>query len=123
MRVIFPSLKPLDAIRVPQQAVTELQGKRSVFVVDAEGKAQYREINANQRMGNDWVVEGGLQPGELVIVEGVQKARPGGPVKPIVVTRDEKGNIQKPAEPAPDATKAEPAKDAKKAAAPEKGAK
>lgn len=123
VRVIFPSLKPLDAFRIPQQAVTELQGKRSVFVVDAESKAQFREINATQRVGNDWVVESGLKPGELVIVEGVQKARPGGPVKPVVVTRDEKGNIQKPAEPAADAKKAEPAGDAKKAPAAAKGAK
>ncbi|MDB5808358.1 MAG: efflux transporter periplasmic adaptor subunit [Betaproteobacteria bacterium] len=136
VRVIFPSLKPLDAIRIPQQAVQELQGKRSVFVVDAENKAQYREVNATQRVGNDWVVEGGLTAGEMVIVEGVQKARPGAPVKPVVLARDANGNIVKPGEPAGDAKKGEPAKDvkdmkggdakssdAKSAPAPDKGAK
>lgn len=83
VRVIFPSLEPLNAFLSPQQAVQELQGKRSVFVVDAEGKAQYREITANTRDGNNWVVESGLTEGDTVIVEGIQKARPGAPVKAI----------------------------------------
>ncbi len=90
VRVIFPSLQPLNAIRIPQQAVQELQGKRSVFVVDAEGKAQFREITANTRLGNDWVVEGGVNPGEMVVVEGMQKVRPGAPVKAVVAAADAK---------------------------------
>jgi membrane fusion protein (multidrug efflux system) len=85
VRVIFPSLQELNAIRIPQQAVQELQGKRSVYVVDAEGKAAYREITAQTRLGNDWVVESGVQPGEMVIVEGTQKVKPGAPVKPVIV--------------------------------------
>ncbi len=64
VRVIFPSLQDLNAIRIPQQAVQELQGKRSVYVVDAEGKAAYREITANMRLGNDWVVESGIAAGD-----------------------------------------------------------
>lgn len=82
MRVVVRALENPDAIRVPQQAVQEMQGKRSVFVVDAEGKVAYREIGAPARIGNDWVVESGLRPGELVIVEGVNKVRPGMLVKP-----------------------------------------
>ncbi len=69
--------EPLQAIRMPQRAVQELQGKRSVYVVDAENKAAYREITATTRVGNDWVVESGLKAGEMVIVEGIQKVRPG----------------------------------------------
>ena len=95
VRVIFPSLQELNAIRIPQQAVQELQGKRSVFVVDAEGKAAYREIAANTRLGNDWVVEGGLTAGETVIVEGMQKVRPGAPVKPVAGHGDAKGDAKK----------------------------
>ena len=83
MRVVVPALENPDAIRVPQQAVQEMQGKRSVFVVDADGKVAYREIGATMRIENDWVVESGLKPGETVIVEGVNKARPGMPVKPV----------------------------------------
>jgi membrane fusion protein (multidrug efflux system) len=95
VRVIFPSLQQLNAIRIPQKAVEELQGKRSVYVVDAEGKAAYREITANIRIGNDWAVESGVQPGELVIVEGTQKIHPGAPVKPVPATADAKGDAKK----------------------------
>jgi membrane fusion protein (multidrug efflux system) len=83
VRVVVPAVQELNAIRVPQQAVQELQGKRSVLVVDAENKVAYREIVANTRVGGDWAVEGGVKPGEMVIVEGVQKVRPGAPVKPV----------------------------------------
>ena len=110
VRVIVPSIKPLDAIRVPQQAVQELQGKRSVYVIDNEGKAQFREINATDRIGNDWVVQGGLAAGDVIIVEGTQKVRPGAPVKPVMVTRDDKGNIVKPAAPAGEPAKGDAAK-------------
>lgn len=85
VRVIMPSLTQKEAFRIPQQAVQEMQGKRSVLVVDGENKAQYREVVANSRSGNDWIVESGLQPGELVIVEGTGKSRPGAPVKPTVI--------------------------------------
>jgi membrane fusion protein, multidrug efflux system len=119
VRVIFPSLQELNAIRIPQQAVLELQGKRSVFVVDAEGKAAYREITANTRLGNDWVVESGVQAGEMVIVEGTQKVRPGAPVKPVVGSTDGKEGAMKPGASADAARKAgENAGDATKGAAP-----
>ena len=91
VRVIFPSLQELNAIRIPQQAVQELQGKRSVYVVDAQSKAAYREITANTRIGNDWVVESGIAAGEMVIVEGTQKVRPGAPVKPAMGNGEAKG--------------------------------
>lgn len=94
VRVIFPSLQPLHAILVPLQAVQELQGKRSAYVVDAENKAVYREIVAHTRVGNDWVVESGLKAGDRVIVEGSQKVRPGAPVKPVDAAADGKGGAQ-----------------------------
>ena len=62
-----------------------------MLVVDGENKAQYREIVANSRSGNDWIVEGGLQPGEMVIVEGTGKSRPGAPVKPTVIEASQIG--------------------------------
>jgi len=125
VRVIFPSLQELNAIRIPQKAVQELQGKRSVYVVDAEGKAAYREITANIRLGNDWAVESGVQPGEMVIVEGTQKVRPGAPVKPVLAAADEKGDAKKEAAPGAvpqdairkDATASAPQDTAKKDAA------
>jgi membrane fusion protein (multidrug efflux system) len=72
-----------NAILLPQKAVQELQGKHSVFVVGPGNKAVYRDIVTSARSGNDWVVEQGIKPGELVIVEGIAKLQPGAPVKPV----------------------------------------
>jgi membrane fusion protein (multidrug efflux system) len=40
------------------------------------------------RVGNDWVVESGLNPGETVVVEGISKIRPGAPVKPVLLVQN-----------------------------------
>ncbi len=83
VRVIVPVLDSPNAIRVPQQAVQELQGTKSVFVIGAGDKAQARTIVANLRIGTDWVVASGLAAGDRVVVEGTGKVRPGAVVKPI----------------------------------------
>jgi len=85
VRVAVPVLDTKEAIRVPQQAVQELQGTKSVFVVGADGKAEARTIVATRRLGNDWVVAKGLTAGERVVVEGTGKIRPGAPVKPVLL--------------------------------------
>jgi len=72
-----------DAIRIPQQAVQELQGLKSVYVVGEGDKAEPRQIVASYRLGSDWVVDKGLAPGDRVVTEGVGKLRPGAPVKPV----------------------------------------
>jgi membrane fusion protein (multidrug efflux system) len=84
VRVIVAAFENPSAIRVPQQAVQELQGLKSVYVVDAESKAETRQIAASYRLGNDWVVDTGLKPGDRVVIEGIGKIRPGAPVKPVV---------------------------------------
>ncbi|WP_148415756.1 efflux RND transporter periplasmic adaptor subunit [Noviherbaspirillum massiliense] len=83
VRVIMPGQENPNAILIPQKAVQELQGKRSVYVIGPDNKAQYRDIVANARVGNNWVVEQGIKPGELVVVEGIAKVKPGAPVKPV----------------------------------------
>jgi membrane fusion protein (multidrug efflux system) len=83
VRVIVPVLDSPNAIRVPQQAVQELQGTKSVFVVGADDKAQARQIVATHRLGGDWVVASGLASGDRVVVEGIGKVRPGAVVKPV----------------------------------------
>jgi membrane fusion protein (multidrug efflux system) len=85
VRVIVPALEKPNAIRIPQNAVQELQGLKTVFVVGEDSKAVSRQIEAQYRVGNDWVVDKGLAFGEVVIVEGTQKVRPGTPVKPVAV--------------------------------------
>ena len=65
------------ALLVPQRAVTELQGSYQVAVVGADSKVDIRPVKATVRVGTLWVIEEGLQLGEHVVVEGVQKVRPG----------------------------------------------
>jgi membrane fusion protein (multidrug efflux system) len=72
-----------EAIRIPQQAVVELQGIKSVFVVGAGDKVEARQITAALRVDSDWVVDGGLKSGDRVVVEGVGKVRPGVQVKAV----------------------------------------
>lgn len=71
-----------DAILVPQQAVQEIQGQKSVLVVGAEDKVALRTVTLGERIGDLTIVARGLEPGERVIVEGIQKVRPGMQVKP-----------------------------------------
>jgi membrane fusion protein, multidrug efflux system len=62
---------------VPQRAVRELQGVRSVYLVDADSKVVTRTVTATERIGNLWVIEKGLETGDRVIVEGLQRVQPG----------------------------------------------
>ena len=86
VRVIVAAFDNPNAIRVPQQAVQELQGLKTVFVIGPDDKAESRQIVANLRQGNDWVVEGGLKSGERIVVEGAGKIRPGATVKPVLAS-------------------------------------
>jgi membrane fusion protein (multidrug efflux system) len=71
-----------DAILVPHAAVTrDPRGAATVMLVDAEGKVEARVVRAEQSVGDKWVVTEGLAAGDRVIVEGLQKARPGSPVQ------------------------------------------
>lgn len=70
------------ALLVPQRAVTEIQGKYLVAVVGAENKVDIRPVSVGERIGSDWIISKGLQPGEQVIAEGTQKVRAGMAVSP-----------------------------------------
>jgi membrane fusion protein (multidrug efflux system) len=85
VRVIVAAYEHPNAIRIPQQSVSELQGLKTVYVVGADAKVQQRQIIASHRVGNEWVVESGLAPGDRIVVEGVGKLRPGAEVTPVVV--------------------------------------
>lgn len=76
-----------DALLVPQLAVQEIQGLYSVMVVKPDATVEQRMVKAGERVGNLWIIDSGLKPGEKVIVEGLQKVKPGvqvvaKPVKP-----------------------------------------
>jgi len=71
-----------NAILVPQRAVQELQGSKTVMVVDAQNMVSVRSIKLGDKSDKDVVVLDGLNPGERVIVEGMQKVRAGSQVNP-----------------------------------------
>jgi RND family efflux transporter MFP subunit len=71
-----------DALLVPQRAVVEIQGTYHVDVVGPDNKVQVRTVQVGRRVKELWLIEKGLKPGEMVIVEGVQKARDGALVHP-----------------------------------------
>jgi membrane fusion protein (multidrug efflux system) len=76
------SAEKKDAVLIPQRAVTELQGLQSVLAVDADNKVVTHSVVTGNRVGDRWLIEQGLKPGDRVIVEGLQKARPGTVVDP-----------------------------------------
>ena len=65
------------ALVIPQEAVSELQGSYQVFVVDKDNKANVQPVEMGERMGPMWEVLKGLKPGDRIIVQGIQKVRPG----------------------------------------------
>jgi membrane fusion protein (multidrug efflux system) len=72
------------AILVPQLGVTHDQkGQASVYVVGPDNKVQAREITTAGTQGQDWVVTGGLNPGDRVVVQGLLAVHPGAAVKPV----------------------------------------
>jgi membrane fusion protein, multidrug efflux system len=62
---------------VPQRAITELQGVRTVYLVGKEGAVETRTVTAGERLGNLWAIDKGLAAGDRVIVEGIQRVQPG----------------------------------------------
>jgi membrane fusion protein (multidrug efflux system) len=81
-----------NAILVPQRAIQELQGAKTVMVVDDKNTVSVRTIKLGDKADKDVVVLDGLNPGERVIVEGMQKVRPGSQVK--TSTAEESTKIQ-----------------------------
>ena len=82
VRARLPQGMRSDAILVPHKALSrDPLGNALVMVVNAESKVEARPVKVAQSLGSDWVVTGGLAAGERIIVEGLQKARPGAPVQ------------------------------------------
>jgi membrane fusion protein (multidrug efflux system) len=72
------------AILVPQQGVSrDHKGNPVALVVDAENRIEQRILTADRAIGDKWLVSSGLSPGDLVVVEGAQKVRPGDVVKAV----------------------------------------
>jgi membrane fusion protein (multidrug efflux system) len=73
-----------QALLVPQQGISrDPKGNPLALIVDAEGKVQQRMLTLDRPIGDKWLVSAGLAQGDRVIVEGVQKVRPGSAVKAV----------------------------------------
>ncbi len=83
VRVRFPLAQLENAIRVPQRAVVGSAQGQVVMTVGADNKVAPRPIRTGGMSGFDFIVTDGLKAGDKVIVNGLQKARPGGVVKPV----------------------------------------
>jgi membrane fusion protein (multidrug efflux system) len=70
------------ALLVPQRSVTDMQGKYLVAVIGTDNKASIRPVKVAERIGSDWIISEGLQPGDKVVVEGTQKVKPDMVVNP-----------------------------------------
>jgi len=70
------------ALLVPQRAVSELQGGYEVAVVDTDNKVEVRTVSVGERVNNRWIIANGLNPGDKVVVEGVQRMHTGVRVNP-----------------------------------------
>src|SRR4029077_14572333 len=83
VRVHLLGLKRPDAVLVPQRAVQQGLGGAFVYVVNDSNLVAARDVTTAAWDGNAWLIDQGLAAGDRVIVDGVQKATPGQPVKPI----------------------------------------
>jgi len=73
-----------QAIFIPQQAVSrDPKGNPLALIVDASGNAQQRMLTLDRAIGDQWLVTAGLAAGDRVIAEGLQRVRPGAPVKEV----------------------------------------
>jgi membrane fusion protein (multidrug efflux system) len=101
MRAVFPNPKGVllpgmfvravlkegvntNAIFIPQQAVSrDPKGNPVALIVNFEGKVEQRILRLDRAIGDQWLISSGLAPGDRVIVEGIQKVRPGAAVKEV----------------------------------------
>lgn len=81
-------IKRVNAVVVPQEAVQQTSKGQIVWLVTKDGKTETRPVKMGDWVGQDWIVEEGLSGGETVIVGGLNRLRPGIPVKPTPYERD-----------------------------------
>lgn len=84
VRAIIEEGVKTQAILVPQQGITRnSKGEPTALVVDGSDKVELRVLKVERSIGDKWLVSEGLKSGDRVVLEGLQKARPGSPVKAV----------------------------------------
>jgi len=89
-RVKIKVIEVKDAIIVPQKCISELQGQYSVFIVNAENKVETVQVKIGEKVPGYTIIKEGVKPGDKIILEGLQKAKPGMEVVPVVTEYDNK---------------------------------
>jgi membrane fusion protein (multidrug efflux system) len=83
-----------QVVVVPRRAVVELQGRFQLYLVGADDTVEVRDIEIGPVNGNDRVITSGLSGGETIIVEGIQKVRPGMVVDPLPFTEPDYSQLE-----------------------------
>jgi multidrug efflux system membrane fusion protein len=77
-----------NALLITERAIGTDQSRKFVYVIDKENKAEYREVVLGQTIDGLRIVRSGLKPGEKIVVNGLQRVRPGAQVSPEIVGMD-----------------------------------
>jgi multidrug efflux system membrane fusion protein len=91
-RLTMGQPKAEPTLLVSERAVGTDQNKKYVMVVDAQNKAEYREVALGVSVNGQRVILGGLKAGERIVVNGLQRVRPGALIKPEIVAMDSVSN-------------------------------
>jgi len=83
-----------DALLVPQKCITELQGQFSVFVVNSENKIERKQVEIGDKIDDLWIIKEGINNGNKVVLEGLQKVASGMEVIPEVTEFESQSNNQ-----------------------------
>jgi len=84
--ILLEGATPVQAITIPRSAIAQDQAGFFVFIVDAESRAQRRNVRMGRSTAETAVIEAGIEAGDRVITEGIQRVRPGQPVNAAPVT-------------------------------------
>jgi multidrug efflux system membrane fusion protein len=93
-RIRLGAAQKTPALLITERAVGTDQGKRFVMVVGRDDKAEYREVQLGAPVNGLRIVKSGLNAGERVVVNGLQRVRPGAPLAPKAVAMDSKPEVQ-----------------------------
>ncbi|MPT47313.1 MAG: efflux RND transporter periplasmic adaptor subunit [Sphingobium sp.] len=89
VRVVAPQSVRPNAILAPQQGISrDPKGVATALVVTRDNKVERRSVNAEQAVGDKWLITAGLKAGDRLIVEGSSKVQPGDSVKPVAVSTE-----------------------------------
>jgi membrane fusion protein (multidrug efflux system) len=83
IKVIIDEIE--NGLLIPQRCVKELQGSYQVYTVNDSSQVEVRNVKLGPKVGGMWLVEGGLTADDAVVLEGLNLARPGTKVQPVMV--------------------------------------